>query len=148
MGKFPVDNSGALGEIDFTTGFIIFASGRSSVRPVRSNFVYQICKQCRWEEGNECTAPIASAQRTFGLAGKHSIYGSAYDLFKWKWELQSVCQRALLTQLKIIKITEMAEVCCAIKIWSHSSHCWRVSISPLYRTCREGQRDLCVSLLF
>ena len=47
MGKFPVDNSGALGEIDFTTGFITFASGRSSVRPVRSNFVYQICKQCR-----------------------------------------------------------------------------------------------------
>jgi len=46
-GKFPVDNSGALGEIDFTTGFIIFASGRSSVRPVHSNFVYQICKQCK-----------------------------------------------------------------------------------------------------
>ena len=47
MGKFPVDNSGGLGEIDFTPGFIIFASGRSSVRPVCSNFVYQICKQCR-----------------------------------------------------------------------------------------------------
>ena len=25
MGKFPVDNSGALGEIDFTTGFTYFA---------------------------------------------------------------------------------------------------------------------------